>query len=530
MNLKELVKNSLEDKLSKLHEVELDVGLEKFITMNGMEEAINKLIKHINNKSKIRIVGDYDSDGIMATVTMISFFQKHPELKNVDISYFIPDRMIHGYGVSPLIIEEAKNDGIDLIITVDNGIAAIDAINRANELSIDVIITDHHTPPKILPNIDTIINPKAINDLSFQEISGATVAYCFCNALNRKLNIQIDMEEFLDLPALTVLSDVMPLEDINRKLLISGFKSIQKNDREIYSKVFTNEQRNNLTTNDISFNLVPKINATGRLANANLGVKMFLENEVDSILAQIENINETRKDVTHESLLKIIDEATIKNEKYNCIVVYKEGLHEGVVGILASRLVEAFNKPAFVLTDSHGMAKGSARSLGTINVYDLLTKQNHLLVKFGGHAGAAGLSLKVENINELQELMHQDLVENFTKEDYVNKIEYFEISKLNELDLELTELLQSYEPYGAKFEKPLFKIKVKLESIDKNKENKHYFCTIKDKLFTKKQVWFFHCSENMENYLGQTLEIYIDTSFNYFQGRKNISLIGKLIK
>lgn len=530
MSLKEDIENHLNEKIKKLNLVNLEDGLEAFINMKNMDLAIKKIKSHIKKKSKIRVVGDYDTDGIMASTIMISFFKDHPELKNVEIDYFIPDRMIHGYGVSPLIVEEAHRDNINLIITVDNGISANSAIDKANELGIDVIITDHHTIPQVLPNVKTIINPKLDKNLEFNEISGATVSYCFCEALNRTLKTKIDMVKYLDLPALTVLSDVMPLENINRNLLELGFEAIKNNNREIYSKVFTEHQRKNFTTNDVAFNLVPKINATGRLANANLGVKMFLDDNVDSILAEIENINEERKDVTQESLLKIIDDAKKLDSKYQCIVIYKEGLHEGVVGILASRLVEKFNKPCFVLTDSHGMAKGSARSLGKINVYDLLNKQQHLLVKFGGHAGAAGLAIEIDNITKIQEAMHFDLITNFKEEDYENKIEYFDINKLNDLDLELTETLQSFEPYGNKFEKPLFKIKVKLESIDKNKDNKHYFCTIKDKLFTKKQLWFFHCSEDMEAYVGKTFDIYIDVSFNYFQDRKNISLIGKIVK
>lgn len=530
MSIKDIIKSHLDSKLAELNIVDLEIGLEPFINMKNMKISIEKLSEHIEEDNKIRIVGDYDTDGILATTTIMSFFKDHPELNNVQIDYFIPDRMVHGYGVSPLIVEDAHRDGVNLLITVDNGISAVSAIDRANELGIDVIITDHHTIPEVLPKVDTIVNPKFDENLKFDEISGATVAYCFCVALNRSLITEIPMDKYLDLPALTVLSDVIPLNNVNRNLLQLGFKAIESNDREIYSKVFSEHQRVNLSTNDISFNLVPKINATGRLADANLGVKMFLKNDnVESILAEIENINEERKDITHESLQKIIDDAREIDKKYNCIVVYKEGLHEGVVGILASRLVETFKKPCFVLTNSHDSAKGSARSIGTISVYDLLNKQQHLLVKFGGHSGAAGLGIEVNNIEGLQIAMHKDLVANYAPENYENKIEYFEINKLNELDLELIDLLQSYEPYGSKFEKPLFKIKVKLESIDKNKENKHYLCTVKDRLFTKKSIWFFHLSENLEGKVGTTIEILIDVSYNYYNGRKNISLIGKLL-
>lgn len=529
MDLINKVITALDDRIDNLKNVDLMVGLMPFIKMKNIDLSINKINKFIKEKKKIRVIGDYDVDGIMATIIIVSFFREHPELDDSLISYFIPDRLKHGYGVSPLIMEDAKKDGVDLIITVDNGIAAVDAIQKGLDLGLDIIITDHHTVPKIIPNIDTIVNPKFDENLEFKEISGATVAWCFCYALNETLNKKIDMMQFLDFAALTVLSDVIPLNNLNRGLLKHGFNVIANSPRELYSRLFSPLQRKNLSSSDIGFNLVPKINATGRLANANLGVELMLSNDIGSILAEIENINEERKEMTHNQLQLIMKDAEEQNEKYNCIVVYNDDLHEGVVGILASRLVEIFKKPSFVLTKHHNEYKGSARSIGKISVYELLTNQQKYLLKFGGHAGAAGLGLLKENIENLRIGMDKDLKDNYTKEDYEQELFYFEVDSMTELTFDLAKILQNYEPFGSKFEKPLFKVQVRIKSIDKNIDNKHYLCTIYDKLHNRRSVWFYHVSEDMKQYLDKPIEILLDVGLNFWNGNISSVYRGKFL-
>lgn len=529
MGIKSQLIEDLDSSLKKLNNINIDDGLEPFINMKNMTLSINKIKKYINENKKIKLVGDYDVDGIVATTIVISFFKDHPNLNEQNISYFIPDRMIHGYGVSPLIVEECKKENIDLIITVDNGISAISAIDKAIELGIDVIITDHHTVPKIIPNIDTIINPKFDENLEYKEISGATVAWCFCSALNRILDTQIDMYKYLDLAALTVLSDVIPLSNVNRPLLQHGFNVIDNSERELYTKLFSPMQRKNLSSSDIGFNLVPKINATGRLANANLGVELLLTKDIAPILSQIENINEERKDLTHNQFQLILEDAAIQNEKYNCIVVFNDNLHEGVVGILASKLVELYKKPSFVLTKHHNEYKGSARSIGKISVYELLNNQQQYLLKFGGHAGAAGLGLLKENIEHLRNGMHKDLEENYTLEDYKQDVFFYELDSMTDLNLDLAKLLQNYEPFGSKFERPQFKIYVKIIGIEKNIDNKHYLCTIKDKLHNKRNIWFYHFSEEMVKFINQPLYIMVDVGLNFWNGNQSIVYRGKLI-
>lgn len=529
MNLINNLIKDLDEKINNLNNVNLEEGFKPFINMKNMDISVSKVLFHAKNKSKIRIIGDYDVDGIMATVIMYSFFRDQPEFDEENISYFIPDRMKHGYGVSPLIMEEAKKDGIDLIITVDNGIAAVDAIQKGLDLGLDIIVTDHHTVPKIVPNIDTIVNPKFDENLKFKEISGATVAWCFCSAINNASKKPIDMNKYLDLAALTILSDVIPLENVNRPLLKYGFEVIANNERELYSKVFSPLQRKNLSSGDIGFNLVPKINATGRLANANLGVKLLLSKDIIGILAEIENINEERKDITHTQLQLILKDAEEQNKKYNCIVVYNDKLHEGVVGILASRLVETFKKPAFVLTKHHDEYKGSARSIGKISVYELLTNQQQYLTKFGGHAGAAGLGLKKENLENLRLGMHKDLEENYSEDDYKQEVFSYDIESMTELNFELAKILQNYEPFGSKFERPQFKTRVKIVSIDKNIDNKHYLCTVRDKLHNKRSVWFYHFTEDMLKYFNQPIDIMLDVSLNYWNGNTSVAYRGKIV-
>jgi len=527
MELIEQIKKDLELNLTKLDNVPLE-NLKVFTEMKNMQICVDKILKHVKEKNKIRIIGDYDTDGILATTIMVQFFNDHPSLKDVDIDYFIPNRLVHGYGVSPLLVEMAKKDNIDLIVTVDNGISAVPAIDKANKLGIDVIITDHHTIPQILPSIDTMINPLLDDELKWKSISGATVAWCYCYAINKALPEKIEMGKYLDLAALTVLSDVIPLNNVNRPLLEYGFSQIKKNNRTVYDKIFTKQQRNKMKSNDIGFNLVPKINATGRLADANLGVRLFLEEEISDILAQIENINEERKSMTSDQLLLILDLAEEQNKKYNIIIVEHDNLHEGVVGILASRLCEIYKKPSIVLTKHHNELKGSARSVGTISVYDLLFKESHLLTKFGGHAGAAGLGLSPNNLEELRSNISKNLEENNKPKDYLNQDFSYNVDNLSKITLPLAKELESYEPYGSQFEKPKFIIDAKVVEILSNKDDKHYRCVIMDKMFNKSNIWFFHFVDDMNDYINKDMTISIDVDTNYWKGVQ-LSLIGKFV-
>jgi len=523
------VEDSLNEKMDDLN-IDNDIrSLIPFSKMLNMDISIDKLLNYLEKDKKILVVGDYDVDGIVATTIFKQFFTDHPELPS-ELSFFIPDRIKHGYGISPLIMDMAKEQNVDLVITVDNGISAVPAIERAKELGIDIIITDHHTVPTIKPDLDTMVNPKLDNNLSFQDISGATVAWSFLFALNQKLKTQLNMAKYLDLVALTVLSDVMPLQNVNRTILSYGMNKIKHNSREVYNKVFSQDQRNHITSSDISFNLVPKLNATGRLNNANKGVKLFLENNVDSILSEINYINEDRKMKT-DIMLKLILPLAEKEVKAGkkIIVVHHPELHEGIIGILASRIVEKFQLPTIVLTSHDGVFKGSARSIGDIHLYNLLNQHSELMLGFGGHKGAAGLSITKENLSLFKRRLNSSMKKDYSDEDYISNVYSFDIDNLTQLNMELAKKLHSYEPFGEQFEKPKFLIKnAMITNIIKNKENKHYLCEITDSFGNTQSTWFFHFSDDMKALLNQEMNILVDVGINFWNGNQNLSLISKI--
>lgn len=422
------------------------------ILLYDAQKAAKKIAETVREGRKITLVGDYDVDGISSTAIMVEFFKKIP----YPLEAIIPNRFSDGYGVSPSILERVDTD---LIITVDNGITALEAATICAQRGIELIITDHHTPSETLPQAYAIVNPKLSTcSYPFEDICGAQVAWLLLGLVKKELGLDIDMKEFLDILSIAVIADIMPLKDINRTIVKEGLKAIERSQRPccIAIRSFLNKSR--ITSEDIGFQIAPRINSAGRLEDASIALEFLTADSAKQAFMKFETLNrlnELRRqreaDTTQEAI-----ELVNKNEPF--IVVAKEDWHEGVVGIVASRLVEYFEKPAVVLSIKDGIAKGSARSLGNINIYELIKANNDLLEKFGGHKMAAGLSLPSNNIELFKERINAD-VSKIDKNEFLPLEGVVGVLPTKEIDFDLLELLENFEPYGEANSRPLFLIR-----------------------------------------------------------------------
>ena len=430
-------------------------------------QAAKKIAEAIQANKKITLVGDYDVDGVSSTAIMVDFFRQIP----YPLEAIIPNRFRDGYGVSPTVLERVD---ADLIITVDNGIAAHEAAKICKERGIELIITDHHTPSETLPDALYIVDPK-LKECSypFKEICGAQVAWLLLALVKKELSLQIDMKQFLDILAIAIIADIMPLIDINRTLVKEGLKLMMHSQRpaSIIIRDFLNKQ--SISSEDIAFAIAPRINSAGRLEDASIALAFYTAQTTQEAYRAFEllgKLNELRKATEAETTKKAmlnVDAKSLIN------VVSGEGWHEGVVGIIASRLVDKFAKPAIVLSIENGIAKGSARSIGDVNIYELIKANESHLSKFGGHKMAAGLGLKQENIAAFTQAINKS-AQSIDPKDFIPKESLFGILDAEEIDLELLALLEQFEPYGEANHRPLFLLKdaevvsIKLMGADKS--------------------------------------------------------------
>ena len=430
-------------------------------------KAAKRIADAIRNNERITLVGDYDVDGVSSSAIMVDFFRQIP----YPLEAIIPNRFSDGYGVSPNILNRIDTD---LIITVDNGISAIEASKICKERGIELIITDHHTPSEILPDAYAIVDPKLEScEYPFKEICGAQVAWLLLALVKKELGLKIDMKQFLDILAIAIIADIMPLVDINRTLVKEGLKVLINSPRpaSIIIRDFLN--KSSISSEDIAFQIAPRINSAGRLKDASIALEFFTAKDTHTAYKQFEILgvlNDKRKE-TEAKCTKMAIESADSNA--DVIVVAGEGWHEGVVGIVAARLVEQFGRPAIVLSIENGVAKGSARSIGEVSIYELIKANESYLTKFGGHKMAAGLGLLEENIDTFREAINKT-ASKLDPKDFIPQEQLTGILRSDSIDLELLNLLEQFEPYGEANIRPRFLIKdaevvsIKLMGKDKS--------------------------------------------------------------
>lgn len=454
------------------------------LLMKDLLKSCDILEKKIEEGRSIRIVGDYDVDGVASTYILY----KALTLCGAKVDYEIPDRIKDGYGINEQIIDAAYEAGIDTILTCDNGIAAIEQVKKAKNLGMTVIITDHHDIPYIiegenkrhfLPEADAIVNPKQIEcTYPFKQLCGAAVAYKLMEAFF--VRKQIPKEELIPLreaTAIATVCDVMELTGENRILVKKGLELLRGTQnlglRALMEK--NSIAAENLAAYHLGYVIGPCLNAGGRLDTAKKGLRLLLsetKEEADKRAEELKALNDLRKQMTEEGLLnaiEMIEDSELKADKV--LVVYLQDCHESLAGIIAGRLRERYNKPAIVLTDAHDMVKGSGRSIEKYNMYEELTRCKEYLVKFGGHPMAAGMSLLLSSVDSFRASLNG--YTELTEEDLIPKVVIDVLLPLGYVTEDLVEDLKILEPFGKGNEKPLFADKglqiLKLAILGKNK-------------------------------------------------------------
>ena len=432
--------------------------------MKGMETAAGIIEKKLIEGKKIRIIGDYDIDGVCSTYILLKGF--HRAAGNGQIDYEIPDRIRDGYGINESIIRQAAEDGIDTLVTCDNGIAALKEISIAKQLGMTVVVTDHHEVPvdaygQILPPADAVVDPKQDGETyPYHEICGAVVAWKLINVIYEDLEIpEHEWMELLEFAAIATVGDVMKLQDENRLIVKYGLKKIgsTKNTglRMLVEK--NNLDINNLSAYHIGFVIGPCSNAGGRLKSAKIALRMLLEQDPDRVSGladELKELNDVRKDMTARGETEAIEQVERFYMSDKVLVVFLPECHESLAGIIAGRLREHFHKPSFVLTRGEQSAKGSGRSIEAYHMYQGLCEVSDLLVKFGGHPMAAGLSIEESDIDEFRRRLNENA--KLTEDDFVPQIWIDVPMPFEYVNEKIVDEVKGLEPFGQGNEKPLF--------------------------------------------------------------------------
>jgi len=429
--------------------------------LRDMGRAVDRIVKATNQQEKILIYGDYDVDGITA-VSMLYLVLKR---LGADVCYYIPHRVQEGYGISTAGIDEAAKQQVNLIISVDCGITAIKEVEYARQLNMDVIISDHHEPGMQLPKAYAILNPKCEkSNYPFQELAGVGVAYKLAQALIRELKLDESLiKDFVDLVAIGSAADIVPLVDENRILVKEGLKRLNETDRPGLRALLQVAGLFNkpLGTGQIVFIIAPRINAVGRMGNAERAIELFTTQDQDRAL-EIANIfeaeNRQRKNIDEETFRmaqQIVDENYSLADYYG-LVLDQEGWHPGVIGIVASRVVEKYYRPTIMISIEDGVGKGSARSISGFDIYLALKQCEDLLIGYGGHKYAAGLTIEKHKIEQFRARFNQLARQQLDEDLLAPKLRIEGEIRLSEINNRLYKFLRFLAPFGPQNMRPVF--------------------------------------------------------------------------
>ena len=438
-------------------------------SLYGVEDAYSEIMSEIKKGNKIRVVGDYDIDGVCSSYILVKSLKRFGA--NADVR--IPDRIKDGYGINDNIINEAANDKISMIITCDNGIAAHSQMELARKLGIKVIITDHHEVYQedgkdYLPVADVVINPKRSEcKYPFKSICGALVAYKLMEYMyerlyGKKMYEDGELSDLLEVAAIATIGDVMPLVDENRVLVKHGLKSLMNTNNLGLRALIkaTGMEGKKISAYSIGFVIGPCLNAGGRLENALVALNMFMSessDEANEYAMHLKELNDERKDLTAMNVKVAVELAEREYADDDILVIYLENCHESIAGIIAGRVREALGKPTIILTDAFGedgMIKGSGRSIESYNMFEALYEVKDIFEKFGGHHMAAGMSLKKDRLDEFRKRLNDN--SELTKEDFIQKIWIDVPLPFSYISHDFVRELEKLEPYGNKNEKPKF--------------------------------------------------------------------------
>jgi len=503
--------------------------------LKDMDRTVTILKEKKEQLKPIRIVGDYDIDGVCSTYLL---YQALSQVGAV-VDYEIPDRLKDGYGINESIIRAAAADGIDTILTCDNGIAAVEQIKLAKELGLTVLITDHHDIMKedgreILPPADAVVNPKQEDcQYPFPDICGGMVAYKLVQALYEAFDVPMEKWlEMVEFAAIATVGDVMKLQDENRIIVKEGLNRIgQTKSLGLLKLIERNDlDKDQITAYHIGFVIGPCLNAGGRLQTAKLALSLLLsreEEEADQMALELKVLNDQRKDMTKQGTSEAVEQVEALYREDKVLVVYLPECHESLAGIIAGRLREYFQKPAFVLTDGEESVKGSGRSIETYHMFDALVEVKELLLKFGGHPMAAGLSLPKENVDKFRKCLNEQA--RLTDEDFIRKVWIDVPMPLEYINEPLIEELELLEPFGQGNEKPLFAQKglnIRSVRVLGKKRNAVKFSLATDQ-GTPMDAMMFADGDSFLEELGDSrvLDVIYYPAVNVYNGNKNLQIV-----
>lgn len=495
--------------------------------MKDMEIAVERIIKAIKNQEKVIIYGDYDVDGITSTVVLKKFLKD----LGLEVSYYIPNRLSEGYGLNNKAIEKIVNKGYSLMITVDCGISAIDEIDYANSLGLEVIVTDHHEPSEVLPKALAVVdNKRKDSNYPFRDLAGVGVAFKLTQALGMKLGLKEETYlKYLDIVCVGTISDIVPLVDENRVITKLGLLLVRQTKNIGLKSIINSSGYSKIDSNTISFGVAPRINACGRIGKAEEALELLLSTDiykVNELTNKLSEHNRERQEIEkdiYESAVEKIE----KNHLYEnrTIVVGGKDWHHGVIGIVSSKITDLYFKPSILLSfEEDGTGKGSGRSIPGFDLHEVLTKCQDTLEKFGGHSMAVGVTIKKENlekfVKEFEKIAEEEKIEEIVPILNVDaKID------LNSVDKDVIESLKALEPFGEANKMPIFAFKnLRIDSIRALSEGKHLKLTLKEDNKIINAIGF-NMGELAEEYrIGDKIDVAGILEINTFNGVDNLQI------
>ena len=508
--------------------------------LKDMDKAVSKIKESISAKDKIMIYGDYDVDGI----TSVAALWRYLTFKGADVCCYIPERVNEGYGLNTQAIERFAKDGVKLIITVDSGITAHEEIDFARELGIDVVITDHHECREELPDAVAVVNPhRQDSDYPFKELAGVGVVFRLICAYEGNRNLSTICAKYSDIVALGTVADVMPIVGENRIIVKHGLSSLVNTKNKglcaLIEQTFSERksaQRKNITAASIGYGLAPRINAAGRIGDVNKALQLLItENkaEADEIATYLCSVNRERQLVENmifeEAVSQIESNHDFDNDKV--IVLVSEKWHLGVIGIVASKITERYKLPSILISIDGDVGKGSGRSVKGFNINEAISACKHLLIKYGGHELAAGLTIDKNNVGEFRKAINEYASNSFDFDSVCNYVNAdFEI-EVNDITVDHATQLQSMEPFGLQNPLPLFFIKdVKIKELYSIGEGKHLKLIIEKNSCLATALYFGMPAEKFPYCEEDTVDIMCNMDLNDFRGNLSVQVILKDVR
>ncbi len=520
-----------EERINKFLHPSLDDLNDPFL-FDDMDKAIDRIIKAVSSGERITIYGDYDVDGITSTTILYKFLEEI----DAKVDYYLPNRIQEGYGLNNEAIDVICEKGTNLLITVDCGISGYDEVEYAKSKGLDVIVTDHHECPEKIPNCIAVIDAKR-NDSKypFSSLAGCGVAFKVVQALCIKLNK--DKEEylkFLDIACLGTVADIVPLVDENRVIVKYGLKAMNKTENCGLRAIISSSMIKTIDSTSISFGLAPRINASGRMGNAELALKMLLTDsmkEAMDIANKLNEMNRERQEIERgifNEVQEIIKRDKLDNNKI--IVVGKEGWHHGVIGIVSSKITESYYKPSILISLEDDECKGSGRSVDGFDLHSALTACQDTLQKFGGHEMAIGLTLKRSQFEEFRNSITK-YVDDKLPDEIIPTIKYDAEITHKDITLQTIQELKMLEPYGEANPAPLFAYKnIRVDSIRTLSNDKHLKLNVKEDHRIFSAIAFNMGERKNSIKMGEKADILCALEINSYNGIDMIQLNIKDIK